>query len=113
MHEITISQAWAWILGAASAFLLICNAVERIVATVKIARAPEAKQREEINRLKADVADIKEKLQKDKEALEDSNKANHITQEALLALLEHGLNGNNVEQMTKAKDKLHDYLINH
>lgn len=113
MHEITISQAWAWILGAASAFLLICNALDRIVATVKIARAPEAKQRDEIKQLREDVEDIKKKLQKDKEALEDSKKANHITQEALLALLEHGLNGNNVEQMTKAKDKLHNYLINH
>lgn len=113
MHEITISQAWAWILGAASAFLLICNAVERIVATVKIAKAPEAKQRDEIKQLREDVEDIKQKLKKDKEALEDSKKANHITQEALLALLEHGLNGNNVEQMTKAKDKLHNYLINH
>lgn len=113
MGTITLAQGWAWLLAAASAFLLICNAAERIVAVVKMAKAPEAEQEKEIRQLKADVADIKEKLKSDKAELDDSKKANHITQEALLALLEHGLNGNNVEQMTKAKDKLHDYLINH
>lgn len=113
MENVTLAQGWAWLLAAASAFLLICNAVERIVAVVKAAKAPEAKQAEAIKQLQADVADIKEKLRKDKETLDDSQKANHITQEALLALLEHGLNGNNVEQMNKAKDKLQSYLINH
>lgn len=113
MGAMTISEGWAWFLAAASSFLLICNAVERVAGVVKTAKVPEEKQNEEINKLKADVAEIKSKLSADKKALEDSQKANHITQEALLALLEHGLNGNNVDQMTKAKDKLHAYLINH
>jgi hypothetical protein len=113
MDSMTISEGWAWLLAAASAFLLICNAIERIAGIAKAARAPEQTQNEEIEQLRKDVDDIKQKLVQDKARLDDSQKANHITQEALLALLEHGLNGNNIEQMTAAKNKLHDYLINH
>lgn len=113
MENITPSALWSLVLAAASALVLIANAAEKIVLAVKAAKAPELKQDEEIQKLKADVKDIKAKLEKDKARLDDSQNANHITQEALLALLEHGLNGNNVEQMNKAKDKLQNYLINH
>lgn len=113
MGSITLSQGWAWFLGALSAFLLICNALEKLAVASKAAKAPERAQVEEIQQLRKDVDDILMKLAQDKERLDDSQKANHITQEALLALLEHGLNGNNIEQMTAAKNKLHDYLINH
>lgn len=113
MNNMTISEGWAWLLAAASAFLLICNAVERIVRIVKAAKAPEQSQNEEIQQLKRDVDDIKAKLDEDKKRLDASQRASRISQEALLALLEHGINGNNIEQMTNAKNKLNDYLINH
>ena len=40
--------------------------------------------------------------------LEEGNK---ITQRALLALLAHGIDGNDIEAMRKAKAELTDYLI--
>lgn len=113
MNSMTISEGWAWLLAAASAFLLICNAIERIAGIAKAAKAPEQTQNEEIERLKTEVDQIKTKLAEDKRRLDDSLKSSRISQEALLALLEHGLNGNNIEQMTAAKTKLHEYLINH
>lgn len=56
METVTIAQGWAWLLAAASAFVLICNAVEKIVVAVKAARAPERAQSEDIKQLKAAVA---------------------------------------------------------
>lgn len=113
MDTITPGEVWGLVLAAASALVLIANAVEKVVLAVKAAKAPERKQDEEIQALKKDVADIKTKLEKDKARLDDSVNANHVTQEALLALLEHGINGNNTKQMSEAKDKLQKYLINH
>lgn len=109
----TISELWGWLSMVLAAIVLISNAAEKIVVAAKAVKAPEYKQNEEIETLKKDVADIKEKLNRDNDRLNDSQTASHITQEALLALLEHGLNGNNVDQMTAAKQKLQNYLINH
>lgn len=41
--------------------------------------------------------------------MEDANSA---TIRALLALLNHGIDGNNIKQMQDAKELLQDYLIN-
>lgn len=113
VEHVTIGQLWPVILAAASALVLLANAAEKIVLAVKAIRAPEQHQSQQIRNLQAEVADMKDRLARDKARLDDSENANHVTQEALLALLEHGLNGNNVEQMTRAKSKLQNYLINH
>lgn len=113
MEHVTLGQLWTVVLAAASALVLLANATEKIVVALKAVKAPEQRQSEDIRRLQGDVADIKDKLEKDKARLDAADAANHVTQEALLALLEHGLNGNNVEQMTSAKSKLQNYLINH
>ena len=42
-------------------------------------------------------------------AIDDSNR---VTQLALLALLDHGIDGNNLEQMQHAKEVLQQHLIN-
>lgn len=89
------------------------SAVEKVAKAVKAAKAPEESQNERLKKVEADIKEIKGKLDKDKERLDDSAKANHVTQEAILALLEHGLHGNNVQQMTTAKNNLEKYLINH
>lgn len=113
METITPGVIWGYIIAAASALVLISNAIEKVIIGVKSVKAPERKRDEEIQEIKKDVADIKEKLEKDKARIDKSDDANRVTQEALLALLEHGINGNNIDQMSKAKDDLQKYLINH
>lgn len=113
MNTITPGVIWGYILSAAGAIVLIANAIEKVIIGVKSVKAPEHKQNEEIQEIKKDVAEIKEKLEKDKARLDKSDDANRVTQEALLALLEHGINGNNIDQMCKAKNNLQKYLINH
>ena len=45
------------------------------------------------------------------ERLDKIEEVNTITQRALLALLAHGIDGNDIEAMRKAKAELTDYLI--
>lgn len=117
MEHITPWELCVAVVGGILALAGFINAVgsaaERIVKAWTAAKAPETSQNDRINKLEEDVREIKGKLRNDAAALEDNSKANHVTQEALLALLEHGLHGNNVEQMTKAKANLEKYLINH
>lgn len=113
MDTITPGVIWGYILSAAGAIVLISNAIEKVIIGIKSVKAPEQKQNEEIQEIKKDVAEIKQNLEKDKARLDKSDDSNRVTQEALLALLEHGINGNNIDQMSKAKDNLQKYLINH
>lgn len=108
-----MENVWAWISAALAGIVLIGNAADKIVRAWKAVKAPENSQNERLDKVEKDVKVIKEKLERDKLRLDDNANANHVTQEALLALLEHGLHGNNIEQMNSAKKKLETYLINH
>jgi len=117
MENLTPGQVVAIMIGvlvAVAGFVnTVGNAAEKIVRAWRAAKAPEEAQNDRLLKVERDVEDIKRKLKNDADALADNSKANHVTQEALLALLEHGLHGNNVDQMTTAKKNLEKYLINH
>ena len=51
-------------------------------------------------------------LDNDNKKIKEIEQGNRVTHQALLALLESNLNGNNVEEMQRAKKALTDYLIN-
>lgn len=51
-------------------------------------------------------------FKRDKERLDDVEVSNKVIQKALLALLSHAINGNDMDSLQKAKDSLEDYLTN-
>ena len=95
----------ATILAIVSAFILIATAVEKIAKAVKAAKAPNDLQNERLAALEAWRKEVDRKLIVDDDG-------NRVTQRALLALLDHGIDGNNIEQMQHAKEELQDHLIN-
>ena len=94
----------ATILAIVSAFILIATAVEKIAKAVKAAKAPNDVQNERLAALEAWRKEVDRKLIVDDDG-------NRVTQRALLALLDHGIDGNNIEQMQHAKEELQDHLI--
>ncbi len=50
-------------------------------------------------------------FQSDLERIEQIEEGNKVTQKALLALLSHAVDGNNIEQLKKAENDLTQYLI--
>ena len=59
----------------------------------------------------ARIAELESKSVKDFNRLNKLEEGNIVTQRALLALLAHGIDGNDIEAMRKAKAELTDYLI--
>ena len=47
----------------------------------------------------------------DNDRIEGIERGNRVTQRALLALLSHGIDGNEIDAMSKAKEELENYLI--
>jgi phenylalanyl-tRNA synthetase alpha chain len=57
-------------------------------------------------------AEVDRKLNNDNDRLACMDEGSRVTQRAILALLDHGIDGNNIEQMQHAKEALQDHLIN-
>lgn len=104
---------WPTILAVASAIVLLSNAVEKIVKAVKVARAPENAQNQKISDLEDRLRKVEDKLENDKKQIAVIREGNHVLTKGMFALLEHGINGNNIEQMKDAKHDVEEYLINH
>lgn len=112
MGNITAAGLWAWLLAAALAIDTIGRAVERIVQARKAAKAPNDQQNKRLDALEEWKAEIDRERATDRKHLVAIDDGNRLTQRALLALLDHGIDGNNVKQMQHAKEELQEYLIN-
>ena len=54
---------------------------------------------------------FKKMFSNDNDRIEGIERGNRVTQRALLALLSHGIDGNEIDAMSKAKEELENYLI--
>ena len=122
MGDLTLSEAGALMLAIASGFLLLCNAFEKLANVWKAIKAPNKKQNDTQNERLTDLEgwkrDLEEwkkgvdrKLDNDKHELSAIHEGLQASFQAQLALLEHGIDGNNIKQMQDAKLVLQQHLI--
>ncbi len=112
MDNWTAGQIVTAALSVCSAIMLLSNAVEKIVLAVKAAKAPNQRQDDRLQALEEWRQEVDRKLAADLKHLDSIDEGSRATQQAILALLDHGIDGNNIEQMQHAKEALQNYLIN-
>lgn len=100
------------ILAVATVVNTLGSAVEKVVKAVKAAKAPGTAQDSRLDELEKWRGEVDERLLRGNTHFDTIDEGNRVTQRALLALLEHGIDGNNTEQMRKAKEALETHLIN-
>ena len=88
------------------------SAVEKIVKVWKAAKAPNDRQDERLQELETWRKGVDQALARDLRSFDDLDEGERVTQRALLALLDHGIDGNNITQMQHAKEALQNHLIN-
>lgn len=106
------NEIWTAILAVASAIVLLSQAAEKIGKAIQAAKAPNTQQNERLDKLERHMEEVDSYLAKDKERLNNIEDGNRATQRAILALLDHGIDGNNIKQMQDAKEALQNHLIN-
>lgn len=111
-ENMTIENIWAIVAWVAAALILLATAGEKIAGICKILKAPDAAQDDRLANLENDVAKIKGYLENDKRRLDTLSEGDKVTKHAILALLGHGIDGNNVDEMAQSKHELEKYLIN-
>jgi len=108
-----MTEVWTIVLASASAIVLLSNALEKIAKAVKAAKAPEQRQNDEIEDIKARLDKLEKEILVDEKQLKDARACNHVITKGVLALLDHGINGNNIDQMKEARQDVEQYLITH
>lgn len=121
-------EHWAW-LGAGILFILgliptIGNAVNHVTKFWKALTAPNAELRKELDDMKEWRTNLEEEgpmkewrkhvdseLAKTDDTVKYVDGAYHVLFQTLLALLDHGIDGNNIKQMEEAKKAVQNYLI--
>ena len=114
----TPEQLISIILGICAAIVTISAAIGVILKAIDKARAPETEQNKRLDNIDRRLDDIDKTIVKFREYFtNDDNrfkaieKSNKITQTALLALLKHSLNGNDIDALKTAEKSLEEYLI--
>ena len=103
---------WTTVLAVASAVVLLSNAAEKIAKIIRAAKAPNQIQDDRLTALEDWRKKVDQALLKDLDRFKSLDDGERVTQRALLALLDHGIDGNNIEQMRHAKEDLQNHLIN-
>ncbi|MBQ8647287.1 MAG: hypothetical protein IJ484_04000 [Oscillospiraceae bacterium] len=112
MKNLSPTEIWTAVLAVASAIVLLANAAEKIAAARQKIKAPNQEQNDRLDALEDWKKSVDSKLNADHDHLGKLDAGNRVTQLAILALLDHGIDGNNIEQMQHAKEELQQHLIN-
>lgn len=112
MESINAAGLWAWILGGAIAIDTLGRAVDRFLQARRAAKAPNDQQNKRLDDLEEWKAEVDRERTADRKHLRAIDEGTRVTQRALLALLDHGIDGNNTKQMQHAKEELQEHLIN-
>lgn len=122
------AEHWAWlgagILSIAATIVLLGNAKDAVVKFWKSITAPNAEMRKDMDDFKEWRKELEEdgpmkewRKSVDKQLSDTASTVNsvdgayHVLFQTLLALLDHGIDGNNIKQMEEAKKAVQLYLI--
>lgn len=98
-------------LGICAAIVSISAATTVIIKFIQHAKAPDKKQDERLDALEKEVKHFVRMFDNDNTRLNELEEGNRVTQQALLALLSHSINGDDKDKLTVARDDLQRYLI--
>lgn len=107
-----IKTSWEVIAVALGAFGLIYTTIEKIASIVRAAKKPNDEQNARLDELEKRVEDVEHRLDDGNDRFTSIAESTRVTQKAILALLAHGIDGNNIDQLKEAKDELQNHLIN-
>ena len=106
----TPAQLIATILSICVGISAIGAAIGWIIKAARKIQKPNRDQNKRLDEIEARLRDYALYFKHDKERLDEMDDGSRVTQRAILALLSHGIDGNDVESMKAAKKELTDFL---
>lgn len=114
-----MSEWWQVTLAIIGGALVLINFYNAIVQLIKSSKTPTTNLEERVGlierklefEIKATFAEYDARFGRDKTKIEMIEQGNRVTQKALLALLKHSIDGNNIDALKKAEGDLSEFLI--
>lgn len=112
MENFTANDVWFAIVVVIVVGMAIMNVVDKFLSLKNKVKEPENIQNNEIELLKDRVGKLERKVDNDGKHLNNIDDSMRVTQRGMLALLGHGIDGNNTDEMKEARTELQQHLIN-
>lgn len=116
MNPIDFGNSVVWMAGLIMSVWGVLGIIQKII---EMAKKPEKNQNIRMDQHEVWLKEHDEKIKEfesffhsDKTRIDQLEEGNRIQQKALLALLSHGIDGNNIEPLKEAKAEMEKYLIN-
>lgn len=110
MEEL-LKSPWALVTAVAGAVILIRNGFTALLDLIKLWKAPNADQNKRLDAHEETLAELKREAKSLRERLDQNDAGSIVMYKSLLALLGHGIDGNNVQEMRDAQREIQNYLI--
>ena len=108
---LTPGQILTGFLAICAGLVTIGKAVELIGRTIARAKLPNVEQDKRLTDIEKRMDVFEHYFDVDKARLDNIANGGRIIQKALLALLDHGIDGNDIEGMKKIKQELTEFLL--
>lgn len=110
---ITLSPTLAlqWFLAVCAGISTVAVAIGHVIKIIHAARAPQKALKARLETLEKTADEYRKYFSRDKERLDAYEEGSRVTQRAILALLAHSIDGNDVDALKKAKAALENFLI--
>lgn len=111
MITFTVAQLIGGIVTICGLITAVAAVINLVANAIKKAKAPNILQDERIQMCENDIKEMKKELEKDYRRFERIDEGNRIMQRCMLALIQHGIDGNDIDALKSAKQDLQEYLI--
>lgn len=99
------------VLALCSAIVVISGAVHVVINLFYKVSAPNKVQNTRLDNIELRLEKHDEFFRRDLKRFEGLEEGNRVTQRAILALLSHSIDGNEIGELKEAKKELQEYLI--
>lgn len=110
MDKFTADDVWFAIAVVAIIAGAVLGLIDKIISIKKKVKEPEQKQDDKLTELEGRIKKVEYKLASVEKHSDKIDDGIYVLMLGSLALLDHGLDGNNIEAMSEAKKELQKHL---
>ena len=110
MEKFSANDVWFAIVVLVVVLGAILGVTEKIISIKRKVKEPEAVQDNRLEELERRVSKVEYKLKNADEHFNKIDDGIYVLMLGSLALLDHGLDGNNIEAMSEAKKQMQEHL---
>lgn len=109
----TLGQIGAFIIAAVGLTLTILNVIDKLTIMKERADKPMTEVTDKIKALEEWRDKVNTRLENGNRHFDDIDASNRAIQKALLALMDSSIDGNNIDELKKARKDLYTFMTDH